>query len=270
MNINKKILLSSVSAFSSLALLVGATYAFFTDNETSSGNTFTAGTLDLKVNGTDVPGTLVTLSAKPSENLEPVTVTLTNTGSNGGIADLHFTAVVDSQGVTTEPECAADAENGIWNGQDCLSPTSPQFDVSNKIGVDIGYDLDNSGAVDDDEYLIWTDSSNPFVMDAGELSWGTNTNENKVVATLAKLNSVGFDLGYLVGAGAGAGPRNLVLSFHLDSNTGNAYQGDVSTFDIEFTLHQPNVPTNNIIPSGIPTPEASPSPSASPTPSPTP
>jgi len=31
------------------------TYSYFSDTETSSGNTFTAGTLDLKVDGRDGP-----------------------------------------------------------------------------------------------------------------------------------------------------------------------------------------------------------------------
>ena len=48
-NINSKILLSVASIAAATALIVGATVAFFSDTETSSGNTFTAGSLDLKV-----------------------------------------------------------------------------------------------------------------------------------------------------------------------------------------------------------------------------
>lgn len=46
---NTKIALSTLSIFSALALVGGATFAFFSDTETSTGNTFTAGSLDLKV-----------------------------------------------------------------------------------------------------------------------------------------------------------------------------------------------------------------------------
>src|SRR3990167_4747947 len=61
-NINSKILLSVASIAAAAALVIGATFAFFSDTETSTGNTFTAGTLDLKVdsechyfqNGVDV------------------------------------------------------------------------------------------------------------------------------------------------------------------------------------------------------------------------
>jgi spore coat-associated protein N len=46
---NKRILLSSISIFSSLALVTGGTFAFFSDSGTSTGNVFAAGTLILKL-----------------------------------------------------------------------------------------------------------------------------------------------------------------------------------------------------------------------------
>lgn len=46
---NKRILLSSLSILASAAIVAGATFAFFSDSETSAGNTFTAGGLDLKI-----------------------------------------------------------------------------------------------------------------------------------------------------------------------------------------------------------------------------
>ena len=45
----KKILLSSVVVVAAAAVVVGATTAFFSDTETSTGNTFTAGAIDLGV-----------------------------------------------------------------------------------------------------------------------------------------------------------------------------------------------------------------------------
>lgn len=46
---NRRIVLSSLSIFASAALIAGATFAFFTDEEKSSGNVFAAGSLNLKV-----------------------------------------------------------------------------------------------------------------------------------------------------------------------------------------------------------------------------
>lgn len=46
---NKEILLSLIAISTVVALVSGATFAFFQDTETSSGNTFSAGSLDLKI-----------------------------------------------------------------------------------------------------------------------------------------------------------------------------------------------------------------------------
>ena len=48
----KKILLSGVVVVAAAAVVIGATTAFFNDTETSSGNIFTAGSIDLKVDHT--------------------------------------------------------------------------------------------------------------------------------------------------------------------------------------------------------------------------
>ena len=47
--INTKILLSGAVLLVAAALVIGATFAFFSDTETSTGNTFVAGAIDLKV-----------------------------------------------------------------------------------------------------------------------------------------------------------------------------------------------------------------------------
>lgn len=255
--INSRILLSAASIAAAAALIIGATFAFFSDTETSSGNTFTAGTLDLQVNGVDNPGTLVTLTAKPSESVDPVKVTLTNTGNNQGIADLHFVTVTDDGGTLTEPECVE--EGGTWDPT--FTPPcqgggwSPINGISSQIGVDICYDLNGNGTVAGDECLIWVDDTNG-VIEPGELSWGDNLNPNDVVASLVQLESVGFDLGDLLAGES----RGLIISFHLDEDAGNQYQGDLSTFDIEFTLHQTNDDTTDNIVPVTPTPTPTPEP----------
>src|SRR3990167_7936458 len=48
-NVNSKILLSGAAIAAAAALIIGATFAFFSDTETSTNNTFTAGAIDLKV-----------------------------------------------------------------------------------------------------------------------------------------------------------------------------------------------------------------------------
>ncbi len=62
------ILVTGVVASSTLLV----SNAFFSDTETSSGNTFTAGKLDLKINQSDNPSALVTITdLKPGD---PITM----------------------------------------------------------------------------------------------------------------------------------------------------------------------------------------------------
>jgi predicted ribosomally synthesized peptide with SipW-like signal peptide len=47
--LNKKIITSSMSIIAALSLMTGATFAFFTDSASSTGNTFTTGNADLQI-----------------------------------------------------------------------------------------------------------------------------------------------------------------------------------------------------------------------------
>src|SRR3989304_9639036 len=49
---NSKVLLSGATILAAAALIIGGTFAFFSDTETSTGNVFAAGELDLKVDNT--------------------------------------------------------------------------------------------------------------------------------------------------------------------------------------------------------------------------
>ncbi|RLI40290.1 hypothetical protein DRO69_13110, partial [Candidatus Bathyarchaeota archaeon] len=70
----------------------------------SSGNTFTAGTLDLKVDGQDDPGAYFTVEdVKPGDS-DSVTITLSNVGSVTGEAYIHIVLVTDDENGLTEPE----------------------------------------------------------------------------------------------------------------------------------------------------------------------
>lgn len=83
---NKKIALSGLSILAALALMGGATFAYFSDVGTSTGNTFSTGNLDLKLTddtetdqddvGASFGGTLV-----PGGCTGNQTLTLKNTGT---------------------------------------------------------------------------------------------------------------------------------------------------------------------------------------------
>jgi predicted ribosomally synthesized peptide with SipW-like signal peptide len=88
---NKKIL-ASIFVIGILAFAMGwGTYSYFSDTETSSGNVFQAGTIDLAVNNEN-PWTskiFTFTDVKPSQNLTSFTINITNVGNNPG--NLSFT-----------------------------------------------------------------------------------------------------------------------------------------------------------------------------------
>jgi predicted ribosomally synthesized peptide with SipW-like signal peptide len=97
-----------------VAAIAGAgLHAYFSDTETSRENTFTAATLDLKVDGYDDPYVPVYFNisdVKPGDH-GSVNVILRNAGSINGTAFLTFTNVTDHPGTTPESEL-------ILNGED--------------------------------------------------------------------------------------------------------------------------------------------------------
>jgi predicted ribosomally synthesized peptide with SipW-like signal peptide len=112
-NMNRKPLIAFL-IIGLVATIAGAgLYAYFSDTETSRGNTFTATTLDLKVDGCDDPNVPVYFNisdVKPGDS-SSVNITLTNAGSINGTAFLTFTNVTDYPGTTPESEL-------ILNGED--------------------------------------------------------------------------------------------------------------------------------------------------------
>ncbi len=88
--INRKIAMSGMSILASLALMGGATFAFFSDSATSTGNSFAAGNFDLKI-GDAAPAASDSIGAVfISNNMIPgatptsATLFLRNTGSVPG------------------------------------------------------------------------------------------------------------------------------------------------------------------------------------------
>jgi predicted ribosomally synthesized peptide with SipW-like signal peptide len=83
----KKIIGLSIAAVIILALVSGATLAFFSDTEVSSNNQFSAGTLNLKLSDadqTDVDGVTASFGGSnlaPGDSVGPSTITLKNTGT---------------------------------------------------------------------------------------------------------------------------------------------------------------------------------------------
>jgi spore coat-associated protein N len=125
----RKIRLSALLAVSvlMLALLIGGLYGYFDDTETSTGNVFTAGTLDLQTwvdgasptgasfvvtqsdNVAGLAGHVVFSNVSPGDN-GTMTWVLTNGGTIDGTLGLAGTVTFDENGIW-EPESAALGES---------------------------------------------------------------------------------------------------------------------------------------------------------------
>lgn len=102
---NKKILISLSTIAAVAAIVIGGTVAYFSDTETSSGNTFTAGSLDLKVNdkeGSAVDKITIT-DAKPGDS-GSYTWIAKNVGTIAGNLSLVVSNITNDDNGCTEPE----------------------------------------------------------------------------------------------------------------------------------------------------------------------
>jgi predicted ribosomally synthesized peptide with SipW-like signal peptide len=108
----KKLLFVLMACVLSLGLIGGA-FAYFSDTETSTGNTFTAGTLDLKVDGTDVLIPYSVSNLKPGETRGTPTYMIQNVGSLPGLLTYKVSNVTTNENGVIEPESAAGDAVGV-------------------------------------------------------------------------------------------------------------------------------------------------------------
>lgn len=133
--INGKILLSGVTILAAAAVVVGATFAFFSDTETSTGNTFTAGELDLQIDA--------------KAHYAGLTCT-------GGVW------IEDVQGQSTRPDLIGEGCDGTWTLTD-LNQTHKFFNISDIKPGDTGENTVSIHVFDNDGWGWFgvTPTSNP-------------------------------------------------------------------------------------------------------------
>jgi predicted ribosomally synthesized peptide with SipW-like signal peptide len=121
----KKIIGLSLVLIIAVALSGIGTFAYLTDHAASSGNSFVAGTLDLKTNNADgVTQTLYAIGMSPGATVNSPAITLKNTGTvNGATMDIVFSYVGSPIGDKTADDIAAMIEVITLNygGADLLS-----------------------------------------------------------------------------------------------------------------------------------------------------
>jgi len=147
----KRILLSLFAVSLVSAATYSTTRALFLDTETSTGNTFAAGSMDLSVDGNNGTNTvLFTITDKlPGGTPNTWVYTLNNTGSLAGYLDVENMSVISHENTLLEPEIEAgdDAATGelaglvnllIWHDANKNA-------VPDETGADIIYDGVASG-----------------------------------------------------------------------------------------------------------------------------
>jgi len=215
----KKILLSLMTIGIVSAGVFGATKAFFTDTETSAGNTFSAGTIDIAVDGTN-PWTRSTpyqfADMKPSQ-VEYANFVIKNVGSNPANVWKRIDIASQSGGTLTEPECIEGG--GKWEDGNCTGSYNPKDDISSAIRYDL---------------TVWVYDVDPTQNPGAAAKWWQIIYTDEMDKRLNTLNGQDILLG-MIPAGW---YMKVQQSYHMDPNTGNWAQGDVMTFDITLTAEQ--------------------------------
>ncbi|MDD5146317.1 MAG: TasA family protein [Candidatus Pacebacteria bacterium] len=219
---NTKIILSLAIIGAVAAIAVGGTVAYFTDTETSTGNTFTAGTIDIAIDGQNPWTSHYSVGdLKPGETgninfditnvgANPVNVSknLTNWNSNTGSTGYTCPAKNQYPGgdVSSEPECVKAQENGL-----------DKNDVQSWIEYDLYVEVyDATGTK-----IWWQQIFNP--------------DENK---SLTDVYGTSGDQYVALGMIPVGGHMLVKQSYHFDYSAGNEYQGDTLSFDMNIRGEQ--------------------------------
>ncbi len=196
---NTKIILSLVVIFAVATIAVGGTVAYFSDTETSTGNTFTAGTLDLNVDNGNINVVKFTVTDANPGATGGGTWKVNNVGSIAGYLDLEAISQTNNDNDCTEPETAApDTTCGAGEGE-----------LGANMDVVLFVDTDNSGTLNGAETPIYS----------GKLS-GIAAN---------------YDLNLALATG---GTNYITMTWSIDSGVGNIIQSDSTVMNLSFELGQ--------------------------------
>ncbi len=210
----KKILLSLVLIGGVVASGVMATRAYFSDTETSAGNTISAGTIDISVDNEN-PWTKTYTSQwtdfKPGV-VQEMTFVVKNDGENPVVLRKMIGGYQFATGAKSEPECAA--EVGTWNNTDktCSGMSAEDNDLS-KVVV----------------YSMTVTPQDGSAVAVIPESWGK---------TLADVGSLWVPLGAVEPG------KTLAIkqTYRLKTDAGNQYQGDTMTYSVNLYAEQKDGP----------------------------
>ncbi len=194
----KRLLFSLIVLSITSVLAIGATSAYFSDTEVSSANTFTAGTLDLKIDGGDTAVTKFTIANVRPGSQPKGTFKFMNSGTLPGTLTLSKVTITDTENTLTEPE------------QEAGDTTSDKGELSSVVNLRIFYDINKDG---------WISTGEPVVFNG------------KVSALFAPIELI-HNLPSMTEQNIG-----FIFDWSNTANDNKA-QNDSFTLDLEFTLQQ--------------------------------
>ena len=133
-----RILKSLLVILAVTAVAVGATSAYFSDTIQVAGNTFTAGTLELNVDGTRTPSAKFNVSNMRPDSQPKGSWTLANVGSINGYLDLENISVVNQENGCNGAEVAA-------GDLSCNNPGVGEGELQDVVNLRLFVDRDGDG-----------------------------------------------------------------------------------------------------------------------------
>jgi spore coat-associated protein N len=213
----RRIFTLTIIAVAILAMVGVGTWAYFSDTEQSTANTFTAGTLDLKLsdaNETDQDGVSASFSSsnfKPGDSVGPSTITLKNVGTIAAHhVDIKFTNVVTNYSLAAQ--VATDTGDvDITDVSTQIEVTYLYYGTTNLLAQSGGYFINHDIDVADgnsDGRLMLSEINNAIIRNM----------------TPPVVNS--------------GATKALVITLFMDSSVTNGVQGDQVVVTITFGLFQ--------------------------------
>lgn len=169
----KRILLSLVMIFAVSSIVVGATKANYYDRETSDGNTFTAGSLDLNLDGGNTNVVKFNVNNMRPGNQPTGKYLLKNVGTINGILDIKDIQVSSKENGCVDPEVDAEDES-------CDNPGEGQGELADVVNLRLFVDYGCDGWVSTGDKTFYNGlvKNLPASFDLNE---SLNANESKCV-----------------------------------------------------------------------------------------
>jgi predicted ribosomally synthesized peptide with SipW-like signal peptide len=209
----KKIMGLTVSALMVMGLVGGGTWAFFSDIETSTGNTLAAGTLDLTINGGNDPVTLLNVSDIYPGGSGSNGTTLNNAGNIGGTLAIWIDSITNTES-SAGTEFTGDSINGSSG------------ELGSALELAMYIDVDQGGSFNAGDIGLKNDGT----------TYTPSSLDYQIANSYVSANWTDVYSGNM----AAGDSDNFIILYQLPtgSTADNSYQGDSIIVDFTFNLNQ--------------------------------